>query len=108
MCALIFFVLPMFCSHSAFPSYVLTDLCVLHQQDLHARYPGTDESGLHLLQSMLRFDPRHRVSVDAALSHPYLAAVRNVSKETVASVPMSDRIESIGEDQDHLHANVSK
>ena len=78
------------------------------EQDLHSRYPGTDESGLHLLQSMLRFDPRHRVSVDAALGHPYLAAVRNISKETVAPVPMSDRIESIGEDQDHLHANVRK
>lgn len=57
---------------------------------------------------MLRFDPRHRVSVDAALGHPYLAAVRNISKESVAAAPMSDRIESIGEDQDHLHANVRK
>lgn len=56
---------------------------------------------------MLRFDPSQRLNVDAALAHPYLASVRNESKELEASAPMSDAIESIGEDQDHLHANVS-
>ena len=56
---------------------------------------------------MLRFDPSQRLTIDAALAHPYLASVRNESKELKASAPMSDAIESIGEDQDHLHANVS-
>ena len=60
-----------------------------------------------MLRAMLRFDPTQRLTVDAALSHPYLSAVRNESKETVAAAPMSDTIESVGEDQDHLHANVS-
>ena len=76
-------------------------------QDLNARYPGTDDAGIQMLRSMLRFDPAQRLTVDAALSHPYLSAVRNESKETVAAAPMSDTIESVGEDQDHLHANVS-
>lgn len=76
-------------------------------QDLHARYPGTDDTGLALLRAMLRFDPSQRLTIDAALAHPYLASVRNESKELKASAPMSDAIESLGEDQDHLHANVS-
>ena len=45
-------------------------------QDLHLRYPGTHSSGVGLLRSMLRFDPNERLSVDAALAHPYLASVR--------------------------------
>lgn len=60
-----------------------------------------------MLRAMLRFDPSRRLTVDAALSHPYLSAVRNESKEVVATAPMSDSIESVGEDQDHLHSNVS-
>ena len=77
-------------------------------QNLHARYPGTDDTGLDMLRAMLRFDPSQRLTVAQALAHPYLASVRNESKETVASTPMSDTIESVGEDQDHLHANVSR
>jgi serine/threonine protein kinase len=61
-----------------------------------------------MLRAMLRFDPSRRLTVDAALSHPYLSAVRNESKEVVATAPMSDSIESVGEDQDHLHSNVRR
>ena len=61
-----------------------------------------------MLRAMLRFDPSRRLTIDAALSHPYLSAVRNESKEVVATAPMSDSIESVGEDQDHLHSNVSR
>ena len=46
------------------------------KQDLRLRYPGTSSSGLGLLRSMLRFNPSDRLSVDAALAHPYLASVR--------------------------------
>ena len=79
-----------------------------HTQDLKARYPGTNSSGLGLLRSMLRFDPAERLTVEEALAHPYLASVRSEAKEVCAAVPMSVQEEVLGEDLDHLYANVSK
>eukprot|EP00596_Hydrurales_sp_CCMP1899_P000447 CAMPEP_0119040786 /NCGR_PEP_ID=MMETSP1177-20130426/10814_1 /TAXON_ID=2985 /ORGANISM="Ochromonas sp, Strain CCMP1899" /LENGTH=557 /DNA_ID=CAMNT_0007006171 /DNA_START=93 /DNA_END=1763 /DNA_ORIENTATION=+ len=77
-------------------------------QDLRMRYPGTDNNGINLLRDMLSFDPKSRISVDRALAHPYLAGGRNIGKEIQAHTPMSDEIESIGEDANHLHANIVK
>jgi serine/threonine protein kinase len=74
---------------------------------LRERYPGTDDAGLDLLKAMLKFDPTQRITVDAALAHPYLASVRNLAKEQAAARPMSAEIETIGEDPEHIHANVS-
>ena len=79
-----------------------------HTQDLKARYPGTNSSGLGLLRSMLRFDPSERLTVEEALAHPYLASVRSQAKEVCAAVPMSVQDEVQGEDLDHLYANVSE
>ena len=56
---------------------------------------------------MLRFDPSERLTVEEALAHPYLASVRSEAKEMCSAVPMSVQEEVIGEDLDHLYANVS-
>ena len=76
--------------------------------DLQDKYPGTDRDGLDLLRGLLKFDPAQRISIDAALTHPYLASVRAESRELEATSPMRDDLETVGEDQDHLHANIVK
>eukprot|EP00887_Chlorella_sp_A99_P006259 scaffold3.g6259.t1 len=43
--------------------------------------PGTDPAALDLLQSLLRYDPAHRLSAAQALAHPYFAG------EPVAAAP---------------------
>ena len=76
--------------------------------NLQEKYPGTDHEGLDLLRGLLKFDPSQRLTIDAALTHPYLASVRAEARELSATSPMHDDIEAVGEDQDHLHANIVK
>lgn len=40
---------------------------------------------LQLLDSMLQFDPSKRIGVEAALAHPYLAALHDVATEPQAA-----------------------
>ncbi|KAF0682963.1 Aste57867_24976 [Aphanomyces stellatus] len=44
-------------------------------------YPRASPLALDLLEKMLVFDPRQRISVDDALEHPYLANVRDPALE---------------------------
>ena len=68
------------------------------------------ESCIHLLASLLAFDPAKRLSVDEALRHPFLAAFYSEDKmaQAVCPQPMSVALETIGEDADHIYDNVSR
>jgi len=44
-------------------------------------YTGVNPLAIDLMEKMLVFNPKKRISVDAALQHPYLAAMRDVSME---------------------------
>jgi len=50
-------------------------------------FPGASPAALDLLAAMLVFDPRRRISVDAALAHPYLASLHDPTLEPVAATP---------------------
>lgn len=50
-----------------------------------ARLPGAPPASLELLQQMLQFAPRRRVTVEGALGHALLAALREPGKETTAA-----------------------
>ena len=50
-------------------------------------FPGASAAALDLLSAMLVFDPRRRISVDAALAHPYLASLHDPALEPVAPTP---------------------
>lgn len=39
-------------------------------------FPDAHPDALDLLERMLKFDPRRRISVEDALSHPYVASIR--------------------------------
>lgn len=44
-------------------------------------YPEANPLAIDLMDKMLAFDPRKRISVDEALKHPYLAGLHNPKKE---------------------------
>jgi mitogen-activated protein kinase 1/3 len=46
-------------------------------QSLSRRYPGAPPEAISLLQQMLHFDPAKRLTVEQALAHPYMKAVRD-------------------------------
>ncbi|EDL45532.1 mitogen-activated protein kinase 2, putative [Plasmodium vivax] len=50
--------------------------------DFKKKFPSISEEGIDLLQSMLRFNAKNRITIDSALSHPYLKDVRKTKLES--------------------------
>ncbi len=71
-------------------------------------FPACSPDAIDLLSRMLTFNPAKRISVDAALRHPFL--VSQFKEEQFAAAycrrPMSLAKETIGEDSSHLLDNV--
>ena len=44
--------------------------------DLMEKYPGTDDAGLRLLEQMLIFNPKLRITAEDALKDPYFDEIR--------------------------------
>lgn len=65
--------------------------------DLQERYPAATTDAIDLIQKMLQFNPRKRITVDEALDHPFLSAVRDKTKEGKANGPVPMEFEKEGE-----------
>ena len=50
-----------------------------------AKFPGSSEESLDLLQKMLIFDPKKRITVQESLEHPFFKSIRDKSKEEEAT-----------------------
>lgn len=57
-------------------------------KSLASIYPKSDPEALDLLGKMLRFNPKHRVTVDEALEHNFLKSVRRKELEREADRPL--------------------
>jgi len=62
--------------------------------DFKARYPAAGDDALDLLNKILVFNPFFRLNIDECLNHPFLAAIREKSVETVAEVAIGLHFES--------------
>ena len=51
------------------------------------RFPEANPQAIDLLDRMLQFDADRRISVEAALEHPYMASLHAVEDEPVAEAP---------------------
>jgi len=51
---------------------------------LGAKFPHVDKASTDILEKMLKFSPKKRISVDQALDHPLLKDIRDKRKETTA------------------------
>ena len=50
-----------------------------------AKFPGSSEESLDLLQKMLIFDPKKRITVQQSLEHPFFKSIRDPTKEEEAT-----------------------
>ncbi len=57
------------------------------RSDFARLYPGASAPAVALVDAMLTFSPARRITVDAALAHPYLAALHDPEDEPVAAAP---------------------
>lgn len=70
--------------------------------DLQKKFPASSPEAIDLLKRMLMFNPKKRISVEEALSHPLFKNIRNITIEKTASeraiFPFDDS-ENMNEDQ---------
>lgn len=53
------------------------------------KFPHASPAAIDLLQAMLRFHPKDRITVEAAMRHPYLADFYDAVDEKIASPPFT-------------------
>jgi serine/threonine protein kinase len=70
-------------------------------------YPAADDGAIELLNRMLRFDPRKRISLEDTLCHPFFADMRNPPLELTVRSPMSFDLENSFESTENLRSSVS-
>ena len=58
---------------------------VLSQVPMEALFPDANPLALDLLGKMMEFDQNRRISVDGALSHPYLMELHSKAKVRLAA-----------------------
>lgn len=59
------------------------------RQSFPEKFPHVHPLAIDLVEKMLTFDPRQRITVEGALAHPYFASLHDISDEPVCSMPFS-------------------
>ena len=57
---------------------------IFFRADFYDIFPGCNSDAIDFLLKTLKFNPRHRITVDSAIEHLFLTKVRDKSKETIA------------------------
>ncbi|KAL4272097.1 hypothetical protein GQ457_13G027850 [Hibiscus cannabinus] len=64
-------------------------LPVYHRQSFTEKFPTVHPLAIDLVEKMLTFDPRRRITVEDALAHPYLNSLHDLSDEPVCLTPFN-------------------
>ncbi|KAL2938204.1 Mitogen-activated protein kinase 3 [Bienertia sinuspersici] len=59
------------------------------RQQLRQVFPHVNPLAIDLIERMLTFDPTRRITVEEALSHPYLARLHDIADEPICQEPFS-------------------
>ncbi|KAG8076762.1 hypothetical protein GUJ93_ZPchr0006g43196 [Zizania palustris] len=59
------------------------------RQSFTEKFPHVHPLAIDLVEKMLTFDPRLRITVEGALAHPYLASLHDISDEPACLTPFS-------------------
>ncbi|KHN32349.1 Mitogen-activated protein kinase like MMK1 [Glycine soja] len=58
-------------------------------QSFQEKFPHVHPEAIDLVEKMLTFDPRKRITVEDALAHPYLTSLHDISDEPVCMTPFN-------------------
>ncbi|XP_030938721.1 mitogen-activated protein kinase homolog D5 [Quercus robur] len=67
----------------------IRQLPLYRRQSLTEKFPHVHPAAIDLVEKMLTFDPRQRITVENALAHPYLTSLHDISDEPVCMTPFS-------------------
>ncbi|ONK79238.1 uncharacterized protein A4U43_C01F4330 [Asparagus officinalis] len=59
------------------------------RQSFQEKFSHVHPAAIDLVEKMLTFDPRKRITVEEALAHPYLTSLHDISDEPVCTMPFS-------------------
>lgn len=72
------------------------------RQPLAQRFPNINPEAIDLIDRMLVFDPARRITVEGALSHPYLASLHDINDEPGSSEPFNFDFEQPSFTEEHI------
>ena len=75
-------------------------------QPMASLFPSANPQAIDLLECMLHFDPEKRISVEAALQHPYMASLHAEEDEPVAEAPFRFDSENVELDKETMQELV--
>lgn len=59
----------------------IKELPIKHKVPFQTLFPTTDSQAIDLLEKMLLFNPKKRITVEKALEHPFLAELHDIDDE---------------------------
>ncbi len=79
------------------------NLPFMARKPFHSLFPNANTNANDLLDAMLAFDPSSRITVEAALEHPYLQIWHDVSDEPECTITFDFAFEVVDEIGDMRH-----
>ncbi|RVW74738.1 Mitogen-activated protein kinase-like D5 [Vitis vinifera] len=67
----------------------IRQLPIYRRQTFTEKFPQVHPVAIDLVEKMLTFDPRQRITVEEALAHPYLTSLHDISDEPICTTPFS-------------------
>ncbi|KAK4359605.1 hypothetical protein RND71_021834 [Anisodus tanguticus] len=67
----------------------IRQLPLYRRQSFTEKFPHVNPAAIDLVEKMLTFDPRRRITVEDALAHPYLTSLHDISDEPICMTPFS-------------------
>ncbi|KAF4355936.1 hypothetical protein F8388_025939 [Cannabis sativa] len=67
----------------------IRSMTVQRRQSFTEKFPHVHPAAIDLVEKMLTFDPRQRITVEDALAHPYLTSLHDISDEPVCMTPFN-------------------
>ncbi|CAD5326291.1 unnamed protein product [Arabidopsis thaliana] len=76
-------------SLSEYAKRYIRQLPTLPRQSFTEKFPNVPPLAIDLVEKMLTFDPKQRISVKEALAHPYLSSFHDITDEPECSEPFN-------------------